>query len=122
MSNAIANLAAVSNLVFKQLHFLSVGDKEDLLALKKDSVILLAKGKVLFITKQDSKEYVAPQILYVKAFVEHTVESLTDNTVLYIVLPININPEEGFIDYKNSIKTRELLHLINGLSHKNENS
>jgi hypothetical protein len=122
MTKPVVNLAAISNLVFKQMHFLSANDKEDLIALNKDSVILLARGKVLFTTDNATKEHVAPQILYVKARLKHSIESLTDNAVLYVVLPIKIDPEAGFVDYKNSVKTKELLDSINELVCQDESN
>ena len=117
---ANVNVAAVANLLFKQLHFLNSNDEEELLALKKASVMLLAKGKILFTTETISKEYVAPQILYVNAFVKHTVKALSDNTVLYTVLPINV--ENEFVDYNNSVKTFELLNILNEITCKNESN
>lgn len=122
MSKPVVHASAVSNLVFKQVHFLSGGDEDNFAPLKKDYVILLAKGKVLLSSKDKTQEHCAPQILYVNAYKEVTVKATTNNTVLYVVIPLKIDPDLGFVGYENSDKTYQLLESINNVVYKDEHN
>jgi hypothetical protein len=122
MAKPILKLAAVSNLLFRQSHFLETGDEEVFPAVKKDVIMLLAKGKILLDTKNSSIVYTAPQIIYLKQKIGVSVKALTENSVVYAILPIKLDSEEGFVAPEDSLKTPELFDILNDLVLKDENS
>lgn len=50
-----------------------------------DHTTLITNGRALVSHDGNSKEYIAPDMIYIKAGVKHMFETLEDNTILYCI-------------------------------------
>ena len=79
------SIGCVANLYSRQMHFKKKGDIEIGHSHPFDHLTLLAAGSLL--VRIDGKEtvFTAPQMIYIKAFKEHELEAVQDNTVAFCI-------------------------------------
>jgi quercetin dioxygenase-like cupin family protein len=103
-------LGLVKNLWTRQMHFLKAGDIESGHAHQFDHCTLLAYGSLTVTVNGKSKDFKAPQMIYIKAGEYHELKALEDDTVAFCIhalrdketgdiispdmLPAGIQPQE----------------------------
>lgn len=85
MNEPEVKLGLVSNLWSKQMHFLKSGDVEQGHSHRFDHTTLLARGSLKITCNNKSTDFIAPNMIYIKAGVEHRLEALEDDTVCYCI-------------------------------------
>lgn len=78
-------LGLVANLWTRQMHFEKAGDIESGHAHQFDHCTLLAKGSLTVTVDGNSKDFVAPQMIYIKAGKYHELKALEDDTVAFCI-------------------------------------
>jgi len=91
MSDPVVNIGLASNLFVRQMHFKNAGDAEATHAHTFDHMTLLAKGKLKVAIGEEETVFVAPQIIFIKANVMHTLTAETDSTVAYCIHALKDN-------------------------------
>lgn len=81
----IIALGLVANLWTRQMHFEKAGDCEQGHAHQFDHCTLLAHGSLTITVDGNSKDFVAPQMIYIKAGMEHELKALEDDTVAFCI-------------------------------------
>lgn len=115
MSQPTVNIGCVKNLFVRQMHFVNAGDSEQGHAHQFDHMTLLAKGKMAVRINDEVTEFTAPQMIYIKAELQHELTALTDNTVAYCIHALR--EESGDImDVDMVPKSRELYDLLHRLT------
>lgn len=114
MSQPNVNIGCVKNLFVRQMHFANAGDMEQGHAHQFDHLTLLAKGKLAVRINDETTEFTAPQMIYIKAELQHELTAMTDNTVAYCIHALR--SEEGdILDVDMVPKSRELYELLTRL-------
>jgi len=90
-------IGCVANLFSRMMHFKKVGDTETGHTHQFDHLTLLAKGKLKVTVEGVVTEFIAPQMLYIRADKVHELEALTDDTVAYCIHALRTN-EGDIID------------------------
>jgi hypothetical protein len=85
MQGPQVKLGLVSNVWSKMMHFEKCGDLEQGHSHKFDHITLLASGKLQVRANGKPSEFVAPNMIFIKAGVEHELTALEDNTVCYCI-------------------------------------
>ena len=114
MTQPIANIGCIKNLFVRQLHFKNAGDQEAGVAHAFDHLILLAKGRLSVCINDEVTEFTAPQMIYTKAGVQHVLEAMTDNVVVYCVHALRESSGD-IISPEMVPKSRELYELVSRL-------
>lgn len=114
MAQPIASIGCVKNLFVRQLRFKNAGDQEGGTLYAFDHFFLLAKGRLAVRIGNETTEFTAPQIIYIKSNVEHNVKALVDETVLY---SIHVFREDSgdIISPDMTPKPREMYELVSRL-------
>ena len=79
------SISCVANLFCKQMLFTKAGDVEQGHCHAFDHTTLLGSGSVMVKTNGSSKNFTAPQMIFIKAELEHEITALEDNTVAYCI-------------------------------------
>lgn len=114
MAQPNVNIGCVKNLFVRQMHFQNSGDSEQGHAHSFDHLTLLAKGKLSVRINDETTEFTAPQMIYIKAELKHELVALTDNTVAYCIHALR-EPTGDILDPAMVPKSRELYELLEGL-------
>lgn len=114
MSQPNINVGCVKNLFARQMHFTLAGDSEQGHAHQFDHMTLLAKGKLSVRIHDEVTEFTAPQMIYIKANLQHELIALTDNTVAYCIHALR-EPSGDILDSDMVPKSRELYELLKTL-------
>ena len=85
MSEPKVKLGLVSNVWSKQMVFEKAGDVEQGHSHCFDHMTLLAYGKLSIKANGKSTEFAAPNMIYIRAGVEHELTALQDGTVAYCI-------------------------------------
>ena len=115
MANPNVNIGCVSNLFVRQMHFAQAGDSETGHAHAFDHMTLLAKGVLKVSIKGEDTEFTAPQIIFIKAELQHELTALTDNVVAYCVHALRDPTSGDILDPLMVPKSRELYAMLNAL-------
>ena len=116
MTEPIVNIGCVSNLFARQMHFVSAGDSELGHTHAHDHMTLLAKGRLRVTINDEDTDFTAPQMIYIKAELKHTLTALSDNTVAYCIHALRDSTTGDIIDPKMIPKSRELYNLLSSLT------
>jgi quercetin dioxygenase-like cupin family protein len=114
MSQPNVNIGCVKNLFVRQMHFANAGDSEQGHAHSFDHMTLLAKGKLSVRINDEVTEFTAPQMIYIKAELQHELVAVTDNTVAYCIHALR-EPSGDIISADMVPKSRELYELLHSL-------
>lgn len=88
-------ITAAGNLWIRQMLFTSVGDANEGHTHNYDHMTLLAHGSVRVHVDGQTKDFVAPQMIYIKQGKSHFIEALEDGTVAYCVHALrNVDTEQ----------------------------
>ena len=115
MSQPNVNIGCVSNLFVRQMHFAQVGDSEMGHAHAFDHMTLLAKGRLKVRINDEDTEFTAPQMIFIKAELQHELTALTDNVVAYCIHALRDKTSGDILDPSMVPKSRELYELLHSL-------
>jgi quercetin dioxygenase-like cupin family protein len=115
MTQPNVNIGCVSNLFVRQMHFASAGDMEMGHQHSFDHMTLLAKGKLKVRINDEDTEFTAPQIIFIKANLQHELTALSENTVAYCIHALRDNSTGDILDPAMVPKSRELYQVLHGL-------
>jgi quercetin dioxygenase-like cupin family protein len=79
------SISCVANLFCKQMVFAKAGDVEQGHCHAFDHTTLLGSGSVMVKVNGRSTKFKAPQMIFIKAELEHEITALEDNTVAYCI-------------------------------------
>lgn len=114
MGQPNVNIGCVKNLFVRQMHFAKASDSEQGHAHQFDHMTLLAKGRMSIRINDEVSEFSAPQMIYIKAGLQHELTALSDGVVAYCVHALR--EESGdIIDADMIPKSRELHDFIQRL-------
>jgi len=85
MAEPKIKLGLVSNVWSKQMVFENVGDFEQGHSHCFDHMTLLAAGAIAITANGKTTEFVAPNMIFIKAGVEHALQATAPNTVVYCI-------------------------------------
>lgn len=85
MANPHYSINCVANLFCKQMFFTKAGDVEQGHCHNFDHTTLLGSGSVEVKANGKVTKFTAPQMIFIKADVEHEITALEDNTVAYCI-------------------------------------
>ena len=85
MSTPHYSISCVANLFCKQMFFAKAGDVEQGHCHAFDHTTLLGSGSVMVKANGRSTKFTAPQMIFIKAELEHEITALEDNTVAYCI-------------------------------------
>jgi quercetin dioxygenase-like cupin family protein len=88
----------VSNLWLRQMVFEKVGDMNEAHVHNFDHVTLVAHGSVRVHVDDNTKDFVAPQVIFIKKGKPHFIEALEDGTVAYCVHALRDKDTEQILD------------------------
>jgi quercetin dioxygenase-like cupin family protein len=97
------------------MHFASAGDMEQGHQHSFDHMTLLAKGKLKVRISDEETEFTAPQMIFIKANLQHELTAMTDNTVAYCIHALRDSATGDILDPAMVPKSRELYDLLQGL-------
>lgn len=112
MSQPVVQIGCVSNLFVRQMHFAAAGDMELGHKHAFDHMTLLAKGKLKVRINDEETEFTAPQMIFIKAGLQHELTAVTDNTVAYCIHALREGPTSDIVDPAMVPKSRELYELL----------
>jgi quercetin dioxygenase-like cupin family protein len=99
MNAPVTNLACVSNLWLRQMHFVNAGDANEGHVHNFDHVTLLAKGSVTVDVEGQLTEFTAPHMIYIAAGKRHFLTAKEDGTLAYCVHALRTGErEEDILD------------------------
>lgn len=78
-------ITAAANLWLRQMYFEKAGDANEGHTHNYDHCTLLAHGSVRVHVDGNTKDFVAPQVIFIKQGKSHYIEALEDGTVAYCV-------------------------------------
>ena len=85
MSYPETKITAAANLWLRQMHFAKAGDANEGHVHNYDHLTLLAHGSVRVHVEEQSTEFKAPHMIFIKAGKSHFIEALEDGTIAYCV-------------------------------------
>jgi quercetin dioxygenase-like cupin family protein len=97
MNEPEVKIGCVANLYSRMMHFKRTGDTEIGHTHQFDHLTLLAKGRLKVTVDGEVSEFVAPQMIYIRADKVHELVALTDDTVAYCIHALRTN-EGDIID------------------------
>ena len=99
MSAPVTNMACVSNLWVRQMHFVDAGDRNEGHKHNFDHITLLAKGSVEVDVEGQKTVFKAPQMIYIIAGKSHYLTALEPDTIAYCVHALRTGErEEDLLD------------------------
>jgi quercetin dioxygenase-like cupin family protein len=99
MDAPVTNMACVSNLWLRQMHFVKSGDKNEGHTHNFDHITLLAKGSVEVDVEGQKTTFNAPHMIYIIAGKSHYLTALEDDTLAYCVHALRTGErEEDILD------------------------
>lgn len=114
MAQPVVNIGCVANLFVRQMHFQNTGDVELGHKHQFDHLTLLGKGRLSVKVGDEVTEFVAPQMIFIKAELQHELTALSDNTVAYCIHALR--ESSGDILAADMVpKTKELMELLESL-------
>lgn len=78
-------IGCVANLFSRQMHFKKAGDTEHGHTHPFDHLTLLASGSLRVTVNDETTEFKAPHMIYIKAEFNHELVALEDNTVAFCI-------------------------------------
>lgn len=108
-------IGCVSNLFVRQMHFANTGDTEMGHAHAFDHMTLLAKGRLNVRINNQDTEFTAPQIIFIKAELQHELKALSDNTVAYCIHALRDTASGDILESKMIPKSLELYDMLQAL-------
>jgi quercetin dioxygenase-like cupin family protein len=115
MTQPVVQIGCVANLFVRQMHFASAGDMELGHKHTFDHMTLLAKGKLKVKINDEETEFTAPQMIYIKADLQHELTATSDNTVAYCIHALRSGENDDILDPAMVPKSRELYELMKKL-------
>jgi quercetin dioxygenase-like cupin family protein len=115
MAQPEVQIGCVANLFVRQMHFAATGDMELGHKHTFDHMTLLAKGKLKVKINDEETEFTAPQMIYIKADLQHELTAAADNTVAYCIHALRTGASDDIIDPAMVPKSRELYELLTKL-------
>lgn len=115
MTQPNVNIGLVSNLFVRQMHFLNAGDIELGHTHSFDHLTLLAKGKLAVKINDEVTEFTAPQMIFIKAELQHELTALSENTVAYCIHVLRDPTTSDILDPTMVPKSQELYALLQSL-------
>lgn len=85
MSAPVPKIGVVSNVFVKQLFFAKAGDIEQGHQHAHDHLSLLASGAVRIKIGEDTTEFTAPHMVFIRADQNHEITALEDGTTMYCI-------------------------------------
>jgi len=85
MATPHISISCVANLFCKQMLFAKAGDIEQGHCHAFDHTTLLSAGSVMVKANGKSTKFKSPQMIFIKADVEHEITALEDNTIAYCI-------------------------------------
>jgi len=99
MDAPVTNMACVSNLWLRQMHFVKIGDQNEGHKHNFDHMTLLAKGSVEVDVEGEKTTFKAPHMIYITAGKSHYLTALEDDTLAYCVHALRTGErEEDILD------------------------
>jgi quercetin dioxygenase-like cupin family protein len=114
MNQPTVQVNCVSNLFARMMYFEKAGDKELGHTHAFDHLTLLAKGKLSVKINGQVTEFQAPQMIFIKAELNHELTALTDGTVAYCIHALR-DSSGDIIDPASVPQAEELTALMNAL-------
>lgn len=114
MAQPIVQINCVSNLFARMMYFEKVGDTEQGHTHPFDHLTLLAKGKLRVRINGQDTEFKAPQMIFIKAELNHEITALVDGTVAYCIHALR-EPSGDILSPDNVPQAEELSALLNSL-------
>lgn len=105
------NLGTVANVFVRQMHFEVAGDEEIGHKHPYNHMTLLAKGCLRVVVGDQTRSFVAPNMIYIAAETQHTLIAETDNTVAYCVHALR-EPTGDIVDESMVPKGTELFNMM----------
>lgn len=96
------------------MYFENAGDMEQGHAHQFDHLTLLAKGKLRVSINGQETEFQAPQMIFIKAELQHELTALVDGTVAYCIHALR-EPTGDILSDENVPKAEELSALLSNL-------
>lgn len=94
-----SNMACVSNLWVRQMHFANIGDQNEGHEHNFDHITLLAKGSVEVDVEGQKTIFKAPHMIYIVAGKRHFLKALEPDTIAYCVHALRTGErEEDILD------------------------
>lgn len=90
-------LSCVSNIFVRMMHFKHAGDVECGHSHPFDHVSMLARGKIKITVGEHEKEFMAPQMIFIKKDMEHQLVALEDDTTVLCIHAIRDGEAVGDI-------------------------
>jgi quercetin dioxygenase-like cupin family protein len=115
MSQPNVQISCVSNLFVRMMHFAAAGDMELGHAHAFDHMTLLAKGSMRVTINGQSTEFTAPQVIFIKAELQHELMALSPDTVAYCIHALRDKTSGDIIPPESVPKADELAQLLRGL-------
>jgi quercetin dioxygenase-like cupin family protein len=102
MGTTVDQFSCVANVYVKQMVFVKAGDEKEGHKHVFDHQTLLAKGSLKAEVNGQISYFTAPQIIFIKAGLEHKFTAIEDNTVAYCVHALRDGDQvEDIIDPKS---------------------
>lgn len=98
MATPESKMTCVKNIWIRQMHFAKAGDMNEGHVHKYDHVTLLAKGSAKVHVNGKTTEFIAPNVIYIKAGSNHNIEAMEDGTVAYCVHAIRNSETQDILD------------------------
>jgi len=99
MDAPVSNMACVSNLWLRQMHFLKAGDQNEGHSHNFDHMTLLAHGSVEVDVEGNKTTFSAPHMIYIAKGKRHFLTALQDGTIAYCVHALRTGErEEDILD------------------------
>lgn len=117
MSQPNVNIGLVSNLFVRQMCFDKTGDAEIPHTHTFDHLTLLAKGRLKVTIDGEETVFTAPQMIFIKADVLHSLKADSDQAIAYCIHALR--DEEGDIISPDMVpKAEALTEVLNRLVKK----
>lgn len=91
-------ITCATNLWLRQMYFVKAGDANEGHTHNYDHMTLLAAGSVAVHVDGKTTNFVAPQMIFIKAGKSHYIEALEDNTIAYCVHALRDKNTEEILD------------------------
>ena len=98
MNSPEIKLGCVANLYSRMMHFKNAGDIEHGHTHQFDHLTLLAKGKLKVTVDGVASEFIAPQMIYIRADKNHELVALEDETVAYCIHALRSKESNDILD------------------------
>ena len=114
MDQPIVQINCVSNLFARMMYFKKTGDKEFGHTHAHDHLTLLAKGKLRVTINGQDTDFQAPQMIFIKAELNHELTALSDETVAYCIHALR-EPSGDILAPENIPQAEELSALVKSI-------